>query len=143
MPEAINLAQNISWRVYCEDTNTGSIGNYNNYLRFAQRGPIEYLLLLDTYIRLLMQDIGLDFEVKGRAEKYVGPIIFDDPLKVYNGFSEVWGASVLGNQIVNCQVAQLVCLKVRFAYVGTVSRPKRILLALLDNFAVDKKNTKF
>ncbi len=73
-----------SWniRVYYEDTDTGGIVFYANYLKFFERARTEWLRAAGVNQQLLAEQHGVMFVVKNTAVDYHAPAKLDDELNV-------------------------------------------------------------
>lgn len=75
---------NFSWpiRVYYEDTDTGGVVFYANYLKFFERARTEWLRAAGVSQQALTQTHGVMFVVKSTAVDYHAPAKLDDELKL-------------------------------------------------------------
>lgn len=73
-----------SWnvRVYYEDTDTGGVVFYANYLRFFERARTEWLRAAGIGQQLLSETHHAMFVVKSTAVDYHAPAKLDDELKL-------------------------------------------------------------
>lgn len=69
-------------RVYYEDTDTGGVVFYANYLKFFERARTEWLRALGYSQQALAASSGLIFVVKNTAVDYFAPARLDDELKL-------------------------------------------------------------
>ena len=69
-------------RVYFEDTDSGGVVYYANYLKFAERARTEWLRSLGYEQTDLAQDLGVIFVVRSFAIEYLRPARFNDVLQV-------------------------------------------------------------
>lgn len=78
------MNQNFSWpiRVYFEDTDTGGVVYYANYLRYLERARTEWLRAMGLGQGKLMAETGLGFAVRSVAAEYLKPARLDDELRV-------------------------------------------------------------
>jgi len=78
------MNQNFSWpiRVYFEDTDTGGVVYYANYLRYLERARTEWLRAMGLDQGKLMAETGLGFAVRSVAAEYLKPARLDDELRV-------------------------------------------------------------
>ncbi|WP_232511703.1 tol-pal system-associated acyl-CoA thioesterase [Herbaspirillum sp. meg3] len=79
-----NGSDAFSWpvRVYYEDTDTGGVVFYANYLKFFERARTEWLRALGYSQQALAESSGLIFVVKSTAVDYFSPARLDDELKL-------------------------------------------------------------
>ena len=82
--ESSNNNDAFSWpvRVYYEDTDTGGVVFYANYLKFFERARTEWLRALGFSQQALVESSGLIFVVKSTAVDYFAPARLDDELKL-------------------------------------------------------------
>ena len=69
-------------RVYYEDTDSGGIVYYANYLKFMERARTEWLRSLGVEQDSLRQHEGLIFAVRAATVEYLRPARFNDILEV-------------------------------------------------------------
>src|SRR5450830_682695 len=69
-------------RVYYEDTDTGGVVFYVNYLKFFERARTEWLRALGYSQQALAESSGLIFVVKNTTVDYFAPARLDDELKL-------------------------------------------------------------
>jgi acyl-CoA thioester hydrolase len=83
-PTAIAEEQHFSWRlrVYYEDTDSGGVVFYANYLKFFERARTEWLRAAGVGQRALEETDGAIFIVKNTSIDYHAPAKLDDELKV-------------------------------------------------------------
>src|ERR1700742_3787402 len=83
-----------SFRVYYEDTDTGGIVYYANYLKFAERARTEVLRDLGITQRILMDEEGVAFAVRRCEVDYLVPARLDDELEVRTALRALGAASL-------------------------------------------------
>jgi acyl-CoA thioester hydrolase len=69
-------------RVYYEDTDSGGVVYYANYLRFMERARTEWLRALGFEQDTLIRDEGILFAVRSASLEYLRPARFNDQLLV-------------------------------------------------------------
>lgn len=121
-------------RVYFEDTDAGGIVYHANFLRFMERGRTNFLRLLGTSQRDLLEDAqkdapGLAFVVRSMTIDFLRPAALDDLIDVVTVPLEVRGASIVLRQECRRQAELLVAAKVRVALVagGKAQRIPKLL----------------
>ena len=85
-------------RVYYEDTDSGGVVYYANYLRFMERARTEWLRSLGVEQDTLAQQDGLIFAVRSVQVEYVKPARFNELLDVSVAISKTGKASVTFEQ---------------------------------------------
>jgi acyl-CoA thioester hydrolase len=99
-------------RVYYEDTDSGGVVYYANYLRFLERARTEWLRSYGIEQDQLVQQDGLIFAVRSVQLEYVKPAKFNDLLDVSVAISKQGKASLTFEQAVRRADGerQLLCL---------------------------------
>ena len=98
-------------RVYYEDTDSGGVVYYANYLKFLERARTEWLRSFGVQQDELAQQDGLIFAVRSVQLEYVKPAKFNDLLDVSVAISKAGKASLTFDQTI-CQAEgdkQLLC----------------------------------
>lgn len=113
-------------RVYYEDTDSGGVVYYANYLRFAERARTEMLRAAGLdHVELLNRD-GVVFAVRRCDAEFIKPAGLDDMLEVHTGNIELHGASLSMEQAVKRGGETLVHMKLRLACLTQSGRPARL-----------------
>ena len=113
-------------RVYYEDTDSGGMVYYANYLKFAERARTEMLRLAGFDHGAISNRFGLAFVVRDCTVSYRSPARLDDLLEVRSCFLEVGGASLTAEQLICRETTELARLDVRLACMTGGGRPSRI-----------------
>ena len=87
-------------RVYYEDTDSGGVVYYANYLRFLERARTEWLRGYGVEQDTLAQHEGLIFAVRSVHLEYVKPAKFNDLLDVSVAISKAGKASLTFDQTI-------------------------------------------
>lgn len=87
-------------RVYYEDTDSGGVVYYANYLKFMERARTEWLRARGVEQDALSHERRLVFAVRALSVDYHRPARFNDLLAVSSRVVEVRGASILFEQTV-------------------------------------------
>jgi len=85
----------ISVRVYYEDTDSGGVVYYANYLKFIERGRTEYLRSFGFEQDALIETHNVIFAVKSINANYHLPARFNDLLGVQTSIKKVGHASLI------------------------------------------------
>ena len=85
-------------RVYYEDTDSGGVVYYANYLRFMERARTEWLRSLGVEQDLLIEQEGVLFAVRHVDLDYLKPARFNDLLEVSSKVIEFGRASLTFEQ---------------------------------------------
>lgn len=122
-------------RVYYEDTDSGGVVYYANYLRFMERARTEYLRHFGFEQDQLSADEGVIFAVRSIEVDYRRPARFNELLEVSAHVLQRGGASITFHQEVRLKGEVLCSGKVKIASLeaGTmrpVPIPKKIVSAM-------------
>ena len=91
----------LSIRVYYEDTDSGGVVYYANYLKYIERGRSEYLRELNFDQEQISRDHSALFMVRSLQAK---PAFLDDLIEVYTEIKSVSHASLIfAQKIVNIE----------------------------------------
>lgn len=109
--------QNFFWpvRVYFEDTDTGGVVYYANYLKYLERARTEWLRALGFDQGRLMAETGLGFAVRSLSAEYLKPARLDDELRVVAGVESHGRVQVVFDQRIERGNEVLLTAKVRIA----------------------------
>ena len=132
-------AAEFTWtiRVYYEDTDTGGIVFYANYLKFFERARTEWLRTAGVGQEALAQEMGMMFVVRNTALDYHAPARLDDELNIsvtverlgaasVQFFQEAWRETTTGRQ-------RLCSGRIKIACVDTQTlRPGAIPASVID-----------
>ena len=111
-----------SWpvRVYYEDTDTGGVVYYANYLKFFERARTEWLRSFGLNQDKLAQEEGLIFVVRRASLDFVRPARLDDmlevtvePLKLARVYVQLVQETRRDAHVLACAKIQVACLNMR------------------------------
>ena len=117
-------------RVYYEDTDAAGIVYYANYLKYAERARTEMLRDLGTENARLMKTEGLALAVRRCGVDFFKPARLDDLLSVETRLIDIGGASVVADQRVKRDNAELVRMELKLACLSLDGRPARLPAAV-------------
>jgi acyl-CoA thioester hydrolase len=129
--EKMTSAAEFIWpiRVYYEDTDSGGVVYYANYLKFMERARTEWLRSLGFEQDQLAEQNGIVFAVRKVEMDFISPARFNDALEVKVGIVERKRASMTFRQeITNTSSGRILCSgKVQVASVDAATfRPRPI-----------------
>jgi len=113
------MSQLFSWpvRVYYEDTDSGGVVYYANYLKFFERARTEWLRSLGLNQDKLAQEQNLIFVVRKVTLDFVRPARLDDlievsvePMKLAHVYIELAQEARCGAKILATAGAKVACL---------------------------------
>lgn len=122
-------------RVYYEDTDSGGVVYYANYLKFMERARTEWLRARGFEQDALFREQRLMFAVRSLTVDYHRPARFNDLLAVVSEVAETRGASLLFEQTVrrDTSTEALCSARVRVACIDAESfRTRRIPRRLME-----------
>lgn len=101
-------SREFSWpiRVYYEDTDSGGVVYYANYLRYMERARTELLRSIGFEQDQLIEEQGVLFAVRNASIEYRKPARFNDELNVITSISALGKASISFRQSVYRQLPQ-------------------------------------
>lgn len=125
-------------RVYFEDTDAGGVVYHASYVRFCERGRTDFLRLLGTDARRLID--GSDnrepaaFVVRRMNFDFFRPARMDDLLEVVTRVKEIGGASVTLIQTVMRDGNRIAEAEVTVVLISVSGKPLRLSDAVRDAF---------
>ena len=119
-PHRINI------RIYYEDTDSGGVVYYANYLKFAERARTELLRNLGINQSSLEQDSGILFVVKNANLELISPAKLDDVIEVKTNIRKLSGASINMLQEISIVGKNIATLDVTIVCINKQFKPTRI-----------------
>ncbi len=108
---------NFHYRIYFEDTDSGGIVYYANYLKFYERARTDYLRMNEIYQKELALTQNIGFVVRKIEVEYLSPACLDDKISVSVKFLEVSNVKVkiyqeiqIDNKVISTAKVDLVCI---------------------------------
>jgi len=102
-------------RVYYEDTDSGGVVYYANYLRFLERARTELVRTFGVSQQALLDDDGIAFAVRSASIDYLKPARLDDELQIITRIESLGRAQVVFDQQIERNGEILVTAKIRVA----------------------------
>lgn len=126
-------------RVYFEDTDAGGIAYHASYIRWCERGRTDFLRLLGTDARRLIDGSAsaepAAFVVRRMNCEFLRPARMDDVLTVETRVKDLGGASVtLIQTVVGAQGRPVFEAEVTVVLVAVSGKPLRLSAAIRDAF---------
>ena len=122
-------------RVYWEDTDGTGVVYYANYLKYVERARTDLLRLAGIEQKSLLDDDSVMFVVRRCEVDYLASAHLDDELEIRTRFTEVRGASLQAEQIVQRDGIDLVRANVKVACLDSSGKPKRLPRTIKDSLA--------
>ena len=119
-------------RIYYEDTDSGGIVYYANYLKFAERARTEMLRECGFESRTSNDQLGLAFVAQRCLAEYRRPARLDDVIEVRPFVDRIRAASILLRQDAYRDDTLLVSMAIRLAMVDRRMKPIRLPEMLIE-----------
>ncbi len=120
------MTSKFSLRVYYEDTDSGGVVYYANYLKFAERARTEALRTAGINQSMLAETDGILFVVRHVEMDLLKPARLDDMLDIVTKIEEISGPTILMSQDISCGDKVLSKVKVKVVCVSAQLKPMRL-----------------
>ena len=121
-------------KVYYEDTDSGGIVYYANYLKFLERARTEALVTLGFNNKKIKEDFGSLIIVKSCNIEYKKPAHLEDKLNIRSFIKSITKTSFFMNQFISRGEDIIVEAKIHLVFVNNEGKPMRIPGALFQDF---------
>ena len=121
-------------KVYYEDTDSGGVVYYANYLKFLERARTEALVNLGFSNNKIKEDFGALIIVKSCNIDYKKSAYLEDELNIRSFIKSVTKTSFFMNQFVSKGNDTIVEAKVHLVFVNSLGKPIRIPDTLFQYF---------
>ena len=121
-------------KVYYEDTDSGGIVYYANYLKFLERARTEALVTLGFNNKRIKEDFGSLIIVKSCNIEYKKPAHLEDELNIRSFVKSITKTSFFMNQFISRGEDIIVEAKVHLVFVNNEGKPMRIPGTLFQDF---------
>ena len=121
-------------KVYYEDTDSGGIVYYANYLKFLERARTEALVTLGFSNKKIKEDFGSLIIVKSCNIEYKKPAHLEDKLNIRSFVKSITKTSFFMNQFISRGEDIIVEAKVHLVFVNNEGKPMRIPGTLFEDF---------
>ena len=113
-------------KVYYEDTDSGGVVYYANYLKFLERARTEALFSIGYSNNKIQQDFNSLIIVKSCNIEYKKPAYLEDELTVRSFVKSITKTSFFMNQIITRNNEVIVEAQIHLVFVNKVGKPKKI-----------------
>ena len=127
-----NFIHNV--KVYYEDTDSGGVVYYANYLKFFERARTEALVSLDFSNKKIKDDFGALIIVKSCNIDYKKPAYLEDELSIRSFVKSITKTSFIMNQFISRGDNLLVEAKIHLVFINEKGKPIKIPDNLFQNF---------
>ena len=113
-------------KVYYEDTDSGGVVYYANYLKFLERARTEALFSIGYSNNKIQQDFNSLIIVKSCNIEYKKPTYLEDELTVRSFVKSITKTSFFMNQIITRNNEVIVESQIHLVFVNKDGKPKKI-----------------
>ena len=121
-------------KVYYEDTDSGGVVYYANYLKFLERARTEALVTLGFSNKKIKEEFGALIIVKSCNIDYKKPAYLEDKLSIRSFIKSITKTSFYMNQFITKKDVLIVEAKVHLVFVNEKGKPTKIPDSLFENF---------
>ena len=121
-------------KVYYEDTDSGGVVYYANYLKFLERARTEALVTLGFSNKKIKEEFGALIIVKSCNIDYKKPAYLEDELSIRSFIKSITKTSFYMNQFISKKDVLIVEAKVHLVFVNEKGKPTKIPDSLFENF---------
>jgi len=113
-------------KIYYEDTDSGGVVYYANYLKFLERARTEALFSIGYSNKMIKEKFNSLIIVKSCNIEYKKTSQLEDELKVRSFVKSITKTSFFMNQIVTRGDEEIVTAQIHLVFVNTAGRPTKI-----------------
>ena len=113
-------------KVYYEDTDSGGVVYYANYLKFLERARTEALFSIGYSNNKILQDFNSLIIVKSCNIEYKKSAYLEDELTIRSFVKSITKTSFFMNQIITRNNEVIVEAQIHLVFVNKVGKPKKI-----------------
>ena len=119
-------------KVYYEDTDSGGVVYYANYLKFLERARTEAIISIGYSNKKLSDEHGVLIIVKSCKINFIKPAKLEDKIQIYSTINSVKKVSFIVNQTIKLKKQELVKAEILLATVNKNGKPIKIPDVLLN-----------
>tara|TARA_B100000427_G_C15129505_1_gene429495 strand:+ start:68 stop:478 length:411 start_codon:yes stop_codon:yes gene_type:complete len=117
---------NYNFKIYYEDTDSGGVVYYANYLKFFERARSEAIYSLKLSNKILLNQYGILIIVKSCNIKYIRPAKLEDKLTIKSKVKSITKTSFIMNQVINREKQLITEADTHLVSVDQSGKPKKI-----------------
>ena len=117
---------NYNLKIYYEDTDSGGVVYYANYLKFFERARSEMIYLLKLSNKILLNQYGILIIVKSCNIKYIRPAKLEDKLTIKSKVKSITKTSFIMNQVIHREKQLITEADTHLVSVDRNGKPKKI-----------------
>ena len=117
---------NYNLKIYYEDTDSGGVVYYANYLKFFERARSEAIYSLKLSNKILLNQYGILIIVKSCNIKYIRPAKLEDKLTIKSKVKSITKTSFIMNQVIHREKQFITEADTHLVSVDRSGKPKKI-----------------
>ena len=117
---------NYNLKIYYEDTDSGGVVYYANYLKFFERARSEAIYSLKLSNKILLNQYGVLIIVKSCNIKYIRPAKLEDKLTIKSKVKSITKTSFIMNQVIHREKQLITEADTHLVSVDRSGKPKKI-----------------
>ena len=117
---------NYNLKIYYEDTDSGGVVYYANYLKFFERARSEVIYSLKLSNKILLNQYGILIIVKSCNIKYIRPAKLEDKLTIKSKVKSITKTSFIMNQVIHREKQLITEADTHLVSVDRNGKPKKI-----------------
>ena len=117
---------NYNLKIYYEDTDSGGVVYYANYLKFFERARSEAIYSLKLSNKILLNQYGILIIVKSCNIKYIRPAKLEDKLTIKSKVKSITKTSFIMNQVIHREKQFITEADTHLVSVDQNGKPKKI-----------------
>ena len=117
---------NYNFKIYYEDTDSGGVVYYANYLKFFERARSEAIYSLKLSNKILLNQYSVLIIVKSCNIKYVRPAKLEDKLTIKSKVKSITKTSFIMNQVIHREKQLITEADTHLVSVDRNGKPKKI-----------------
>ena len=117
---------NYNLKIYYEDTDSGGVVYYANYLKFFERARSEAIYSLKLSNKILLNQYGILIIVKSCNIKYIRPAKLEDKLEIKSIVKSITKTSFIMNQFIYRKKELITEADIHLVSVDQSGKPKKI-----------------
>ena len=115
-----------SFKVYYEDTDSGGVVYYANYLKFFERARTDAITSLGFSNNKLVEKFGIYIVVKSCNLNFLKPAKLEDKLNIISKVLEVKNVSIKMRQNIFVNESMVVEAEILLASINKVGKPSKL-----------------
>ena len=117
---------NYNLKIYYEDTDSGGVVYYANYLKFFERARSEAIYSLKLSNKILLNQYSVLIIVKSCNIKYIRPAKLEDKLTIKSKVKSITRTSFIMNQVIHREKQFITEADTHLVSVDQIGKPKKI-----------------